>query len=694
MKLKKLLSVLIAASSLALVGCQPNDPVSSLPPETDQSSLNSTGSTTQKPDSSLQENNGSDSSASSGRPDSSVSTDPSSSTSSDKPSPSTSSDRPESSVSADRPDSSDSTASNSSEDSQPAGITKITIDASKTDPLVGETVTLGYELEPNDAVGEISYEIIEGQDKADIEGNQLTFSDIGTVKVIAKCGNISSDPLTITSSFGTINWSGLTELKSNVGELSESELLEGVSAENTAGIAAQVRIDTNDLTEILAQKNAGTYEIEYQAYLNETLVGIKTRQISLSWINLIQNWDFSDGIKNWMTNASDICTVIAENGELHYQVTDTGSEAFAIQTEYNPEGGQRLEFKSGETYRISVKARATENSIGKSIALGFEDKDNGYNMLTPCYVEYAMTADMSEYVSYFTADRDYSNIKAVAYLGRGLDKDDEASAENPLEFWLDDFKVEKINKGSAELQNVYYSGNDRIQIENVNQVQQYKGQVKASLNDQDVTGSLQWYGSIPETISSGISRTNFGLLAVYTEENGAVSYGYVPFEWRDPRTQKDYDYEPFNSDFNAGFECWTPEINPDGNFGTGTLDYIDNKDGTVTMNVHADGQSGHPDWSVQLHQSSSKLLAGHKYRIKITAKVVSDNPDSVILRTEFNGDQHKTDIRFGTEFTTVYSDILTVDSDLNNVRTGLLMGENTVSYSITFDEFTVEEVID
>lgn len=77
-------------------------------------------------------------------------------------------------------------------------LTSLTCKASADKVKVDEEITLSAEGNPGADVGTVTYQITEGSDKATITGNKLKGVAEGTVKVVAKSGSITSEPITIT----------------------------------------------------------------------------------------------------------------------------------------------------------------------------------------------------------------------------------------------------------------------------------------------------------------------------------------------------------------------------------------------------------------------------------------------------------------------------------------------------------------
>ncbi len=77
-------------------------------------------------------------------------------------------------------------------------LTSLTCKASANTVKVDEEITLSAEGNPGADVGNVTFQITEGSDKATITDNKLKGVAEGTVKVVAKVGKVVSEPITIT----------------------------------------------------------------------------------------------------------------------------------------------------------------------------------------------------------------------------------------------------------------------------------------------------------------------------------------------------------------------------------------------------------------------------------------------------------------------------------------------------------------
>lgn len=74
----------------------------------------------------------------------------------------------------------------------------ITIEANRTEVTVGQSVTFTATLTPQGASGEVTYTITEGTELGSIEGNVLTTTGAGTIKVQASVDELTSNEVIIT----------------------------------------------------------------------------------------------------------------------------------------------------------------------------------------------------------------------------------------------------------------------------------------------------------------------------------------------------------------------------------------------------------------------------------------------------------------------------------------------------------------
>ena len=74
----------------------------------------------------------------------------------------------------------------------------ITIEANRTEVTVGQSVTFTATLTPQGAFGEVTYAITEGTELGSIEGNVLTTTGAGTIKVQASVDELVSNEVIIT----------------------------------------------------------------------------------------------------------------------------------------------------------------------------------------------------------------------------------------------------------------------------------------------------------------------------------------------------------------------------------------------------------------------------------------------------------------------------------------------------------------
>lgn len=76
-------------------------------------------------------------------------------------------------------------------------ITSIVASADKYEVTAGETVNLSAEIGPESVIENYSFEISSGSESGSITGSVLTCSAAGTIKVVAKQGELTSEPISI-----------------------------------------------------------------------------------------------------------------------------------------------------------------------------------------------------------------------------------------------------------------------------------------------------------------------------------------------------------------------------------------------------------------------------------------------------------------------------------------------------------------
>ena len=113
----------------------------------------------------------------------------------------------------------------------------INLTATATEINVGDTTNLNADLLPAGATGDVVYEITEGNEFATLEGNVLTGTAEGTVKVVAKVGDITSNEVTIT-----INPAPVGERKA-VYSFSKMEVLNGNTWKGSADLSISEAIE-------------------------------------------------------------------------------------------------------------------------------------------------------------------------------------------------------------------------------------------------------------------------------------------------------------------------------------------------------------------------------------------------------------------------------------------------------------------
>ncbi len=130
----------------------------------------------------------------------------------------------------------------------------ITIEANRTEVTVGQSVTFTATLTPQGAFGEVTYAITEGTELGSIEGNVLTTTGAGTIKVQASVDELTSNEVIITITEATepapetpvetsFEMKGFATTESGYQEVDQTAEFDGVTyvAKNYVGQSGQIR---------------------------------------------------------------------------------------------------------------------------------------------------------------------------------------------------------------------------------------------------------------------------------------------------------------------------------------------------------------------------------------------------------------------------------------------------------------------
>ncbi|OQC10409.1 MAG: Carbohydrate binding domain protein [Tenericutes bacterium ADurb.Bin087] len=394
----------------------------------------------------------------------------------------------------------------------------------------------------------------------------------------------------------TITWYGADDIVITIGD--EFTLLDGVRAVDTVDGDLEVVVADDDYFD---SYYVSQYTIKYEATNSAGTKSTKYRMVQVVKGCNVFNGNFAMGKTYWRFDTpGGQGTFNVVNEEAVFSFTDTGSEAWSLQLYQQP----GITFNAGRTYEMTFIAKSEK---GRSISAGFENY-NGFAMLIPGYPAMVLTSEFQTYSAIYTADADYASVKPVLYLGRGLDIDGTASKANPLDLVVDDIKVREIILPAEEKRPVF-SNAGPVTVYTGDQFEALPPVTAADYKGNDISDRIERIGAIPDSIAA-VTR----MLVSYrvTDEEGNFNYVNRSVSYQ---LARDNPYNLINGEFNNGLQGWVRDVNQTN--GTGAADFIDNEDGTVTVDIT---NGSNDNWHIQFYQSNVSIQAGKIYRVTLIAK--------------------------------------------------------------------------
>lgn len=408
----------------------------------------------------------------------------------------------------------------------------------------------------------------------------------------------TSEPSVSTSTPGehTVEWVGADDEVIMLGDL--FDLKSGVKAIDSIDGELEVVVADDDYFDY---HYVGQYTIRYEATNSKNTVYTKYRMIQVNKGPNVLNGSFTTGTSYWrFDRPGGAGTFGVANEEAVITITDSGAEAWAVQL-YQ----QGIQFSRGKTYEMTFKAKS---NAGRSISAGFENVSAGYAMLIPGYPAMLLNSEYQTYSALYTASDDFGAIKAVLYLGRGLDVDSLASRTNPQDITIDDIKIREV-KLAEEGKRPVFSNANSVTVTTGEEFEALPEVTAVDYKGADISKDIERIGVIPQSIGA---ETRMLISYRVTDAEGNFNFINRTVIYRIARP---HPYNLINSDFTNGFQGWIRDVNQTN--GTGQAEFIANDDGTVTANII---NGSNDNWHIQLFQSNVALEANKIYRTTLKAK--------------------------------------------------------------------------
>jgi len=441
--------------------------------------------------------------------------------------------------------------------------------------------------------------------------------------------------------------------------------MEGVSATDHDGndITDRIEVDGFVNSQILGEHNL-TYTVTDEEGLSTTVNRYITVVFETDEPHEIFNGDFSLGTGGWtFDQPGGTASWSVDDEILSVDIESPGNEWWQLQIY------QLIEITEGQTYRIDVIARATEN---KTLGLGLEDTTAGYAMIPGGTHAIELDSEFDTYSFYFTSDRSIDAAKFVFYLGQMGIHEETAIVD------IDTVSVTPVEFDESEL---------TIDVETmtyllVNDPFDALEGVTASLDGDDVTDLIEVRGVVNTNVAN---RTPYVVqYVVETADHKTFVNRVVDVELGAAPDRL------YNSEFEQGITGWTVDF-PEGE---GTMSVVD---GILEAQLDNLGSAW---WHIQLSQNERTIEEGVTYRVSFRAK--ADDPKVVGLGVENPADDFASLIPTAPEWTLTdeyetYTYEFTAEETITTVKYALFLGmmsADDVPTTVYVDHFMVTTVVE
>lgn len=469
----------------------------------------------------------------------------------------------------------------------------------------------------------------------------------------------------------TIHWEGVEATIVQLGD--EFDLMAGVRAyDHTGDLVVEVIED-----DYFTPHYVGSYQIIYEATPLEGNKVTVVRDLQVIKGVNVENGGFELSTAGWKFDTpggAGTFKVVKGSGNNHYadiKVTSAGTEAWSVQLYQTG-----LRFEAGTTYEMSFEM---SSEINRSVAAGFEDVGNNYAMLNPGYQAQIVPTEPGIYTSYYTASRDIGNVKAVIYLGQGLEIDATASKEHPLDIKIDNIRVRKIAIADP-LKRPVFANAEAVSVIMKDQFDKLPAVTATDYKGNDISNKIVSFGAVPEFVNA---QTRMVVSYRVEDDEGNFNFINRTVHYSIPR---DNPYNMINADFDNGAQGWIFDVNQTN--GTPKADFIDNKDGTISIDIQ---NQSNANWHIQLYQNGIALTKGKVYRTTIVMK--SDGPQTVMFEvtnpSASNAQVITSPLSLTDQFQTFTIEYRATSSI--TAKLGLLLANSGV-HLVTIDRFENEQI--
>ncbi|MBE0701035.1 MAG: carbohydrate binding domain-containing protein, partial [Acholeplasmataceae bacterium] len=463
---------------------------------------------------------------------------------------------------------------------------------------------------------------------------------------------------------GEITWTGLEDKTITRGDT--VDLLEGITAVDSidGSLTSEIVIeDVGDFTSHLA----GGYTVTYTVENSTGVVSTQTKDFTVLVGHNVANGDFSMGQYGWtLDKPGGDASVAYADGEAVITISNAGTSWWGLQLKQ-----ENLVFQANTTYKATVVASSPDE---RSISFGYEDPNDGFRMLNPGFMAISLGTDETTYEMYFTSTENYTNIKAVVYLGNQLENDtvgEEAHVVNIHSIYIEEVTLD-----------------DTVTFDGMATLNATSGNVDFNpLNGVSVSNeaTITVLGEVPETVK--VASTYYVTYLVEMP-NGSIAFATKSINIT---LAKDFEYQAINGDFENGFTGWTQDVIQ--TQGTGAATFTDNEDGTVSILVTNVSSAA---WHIQLQQATSTFKEGESYVVFIRLKASEErkvNVEVVHPASDFASIANPlVNVEVGTDWTE-YEIHFSSDQDYSGAKLGLLLGNGdglqSNNITVTVDKFQV-----